>query len=383
MPRAKIFGVSVFLFLSFPVLFFQSLYASPPCDPLATQKVKDVLSYLTALPNGTEKRIVSGQFGWDTSEVDQMVQGVGKYPGMIGRDYVDFPGSLTEPNADLIAHWNAGGLVTMTYHMKNPKTNGSPWDTTSVDLSRVVQNGTTENINFKTELDRLAGGLTQLRDAGVVVLYRPLHEMNGSWFWWGQKPGSQFQALWGYVFNYLTTTKGLHNLLWGYSPNESLDMTYYPGGQYVDFVGVDMYGHGSTVPKVSGYDSLSSIGKPFAITELGLCAGGLTDNTSACRPQDISGVITSIKANMPKTVFWLSWNGVYSIPYNSNWNQLMADPWVITRDEINIPTGGGGGPPQPPQNLNVIAPKASILYPRTGSTVYRYRRVVNVTVAID
>jgi mannan endo-1,4-beta-mannosidase len=372
MKKCFEFSISAMIII---LVTFSSVFGA--ADPLAVQKAKDILSYITALPSGSEKRIVSGQFGWDQSEVEQIVKGLGKYPAMIGRDYVDFR-DVTGPNAQLIDHWNAGGLVTMTYHMKNPKTNGSPWDTTSVDLGRVVQSGTTENTNFKTELDRLAGGLTQLRDAGVVVLYRPLHEMNGSWFWWGGKSAAQFTTLWTYIFNYLTTTKGLHNLLFGYTPNESLDMTYYPGSQYVDFVGVDMYGHGGTVPKVSGYDSLPSIGKPFAITEIGLCAGGLTDDTSACPPQDISGIITSIKSNMPKTVFWLSWNGVYSIPYNRNWTQLMADPWVITRDELNISTGNSGKPPRTPQNLGVISQKSSTIYPRNGNSIYRYARGVYV-----
>lgn len=354
------------------VLAMVPCLALAAADPLATPKTQEVLDYLKNLPNFPDNRVLSGQFGWDTEEVDDLYQTFGKYPALIGRDYLDFqadfatPPDFATPNADLIAHWNAGGLVTMSYHFINP-VGVSPWDTTYVDIPQLITPGTSLNSKFNTMLDFAASGLSQLQDAGVVVLWRPFHEMNGSWFWWGGKSASQYKSLWSYTFNYLTTAKGLHNLLWVWSPYESINTTYYPGNAYVDIVGVDLYGHGSNLPKVPGYDSLASIGKPFAITELGLCAGGLTTATSSCGPQDIYGVIASIKRNMPKTVFWLSWNGVYSISYNVNEGMLMADPWVITRDEIDL---DAVPPPPPPPPSDIKPPLVSITSPRNGTTVF-------------
>jgi mannan endo-1,4-beta-mannosidase len=365
------------------MLFPRSAFAA--ADPLASLKTQEVLDYLKNLPNFPDKRVLSGQFGWDTEEVDALYQTFGKYPALIGRDYLDFQADLATPpdfataNADLIAHWNAGGLVTMSYHFINP-VGVSPWDTTYVDIPQLITPGTSLNSKFNIMLNLAASGLSQLQDAGVVVLWRPFHEMNGTWFWWGGKSASQYKSLWSYTFNYLTTTKRLHNLLWVWSPYESINTTYYPGNAYVDIVGVDLYGHGSNLPKVLGYDSLASIGKPFAITELGLCAGGLTTATSSCAPQDIYGVIASIKRNMPKTVFWLSWNGVYSISYNVNEGMLMADPWVITRDEIDL----DAVPPQPPPPpSDTTPPVVSITSPRSGTTVYYSSGTTVTTTASD
>ena len=69
------------------------------------------------------------------------------------------------------------------------------------------------------ELDQLAAGLEELKEAGVVVIWRPFHEMNGDWFWWGAKPPAEFVKVWRHMFDYFTNTKQLDNLLWAYGPN--------------------------------------------------------------------------------------------------------------------------------------------------------------------
>jgi hypothetical protein len=142
--------------------------------------------------------------------------------------------------------------------------------------------------------------------------------------------------------------------LWVYSSNASLDTTYYPGSQYVDVVGVDIYGVGTNIPQVSGYSQLSTLGKPFAITELGPCDASLTESPSQCPPQDIYPIITSIKQNMPKVVFWLSWDRVFSLDYNLNAKQLLEDAWVVTREEISLPGGSSDTtPPAGPIRLRI------------------------------
>ena len=82
----------------------------------------------------------------------------------------------------------------------------------------------------------------------TVTFFRPLHESNGAWFWWGQQDPAEFAALWQGMFRYLTDTKGLHNLLWVYSANRNFDGTremdparYYPGHDYVDVLALDIY----------------------------------------------------------------------------------------------------------------------------------------------
>lgn len=328
-------------------------------DPLATQKTKAVLNYLSNLPTGTSNRIISGQFeeinsygSGMSNDIAGIYSKTGKYVGMMGRDYRW--DNANSANNLIISYSNSGGLITISDHFDNPATGGDAWDTSNVDFTQLITNGTTSNNRFKGYLDSLSTNLGNLQNNNVVALFRPFHEMNGSWFWWGGKDPQQYKNLWIYTFNYLTQTKGLHNLLWVYSSNGDLDLTYYPGSQYVDVVGVDLYGTGSAISKVSGYDQLTSLGKPFGLTEWGTCGGGVTWTPSACSPSDISGIGAGIRQNMPKTVFWMAWNGVYSMNYNNGVSALLSDPWVITRDEISLSGGPSDTtPPSAPTNLRI------------------------------
>jgi mannan endo-1,4-beta-mannosidase len=96
--------------------------------------------------------------------------------------------------------------------------------------------------------------LQQLADARVPVLWRPLHEIEGGWFWWtDQEHPENTAALWRYMFNYFTKERKLHNLIWVYASalrcgkgkegvtNVPMRKRYYPGSQYVDIVGIDVY----------------------------------------------------------------------------------------------------------------------------------------------
>jgi mannan endo-1,4-beta-mannosidase len=380
---AKLLGSFTFVvtLALLPLLLTGTSFAA--ADPLASDNARAVLTYLRSLPNRSESRIISGQFGEDSSEADDLASKIGKYPGLIGRDYIWT--SIASANADLISHWNANGLVTMSYHFNNPL-GGDAWNTNRVNLVQLITEGTSVNAAFKEQLDTLASGLSQLQDNGVPVLLRLFHEMNGGWFWWGLRNAEEFKSMWIYTFNYLTQEKGLHNLLWVFAPETNFNFAYYPGSQYVDIIGIDIYGYGSNLPKVGGYDQLPSFDKPFGITELGLCSGGFY-YPEVCPPKDISGIITSIKTKMPKAVFWLCWGGVYSISYNLNGAQLMADPWIITRDEINLSDIISPlpelDPPTPPAPSDSVSPTVSISSPANGSTIYTRRSVTVRIVAKD
>ena len=97
-------------------------------------------------------------------------------------------------------------------------------------------------------MDDVAGLLRELQDEGVVVLWRPYHEMNGGWFWWGGKTRDSFTKLWTNLYERLTHHHSLSNLLWVYSANAEFDaatgdgvLAEYPGSAYVDVVGMDVY----------------------------------------------------------------------------------------------------------------------------------------------
>jgi len=346
---ARLFFPVCLVFLIISSYFPVTAFAAQAADVQASPKTQAVLDYLTNLPNLSSNRVIAGQESYPGDPViTDIYKATGKYVGLWGIDYVEQ--NISTINPQLINFSNANGLITIVNHWDNPATGGDAWDITNVDFTQLITNGTTLNTTFKGYLDRVATGLQTLENNNVVVLYRPFHEMNGSWFWWSSKNRAQFIAVWQYVFNYMTTTKGLHNLLWVWSQDHSsaFDFSYYPGNAYVDIIGEDWY-NSAAISTPANYSQLSSYGKPFAFTEWGPCSGA----AECTSPQNVTPLISSIKSNTPSAVFFMAWAGNYSLDYNSGTSALLADPWVITRDEI--PISGATSTPRPsaPTGLSI------------------------------
>jgi mannan endo-1,4-beta-mannosidase len=187
------------------------------------------------------------------------------------------------------------------------------------------------------ELDQLAEGLQQLKDAGVVVLWRPFHEMNGDWFWWNGKDPATFIQLWRQMFNYFTQTKGLDNLLWVYAPNHGDNAAaYYPGDRYADLIGLDAYTDFIDTNHIKGYAGMARIKKPFGFTEFGPHG---PENPPG--DYDYLRFIQGVQTNFPRTVFFMSWNARWSLARNTNTTELLNHPWIINREDL--PKGLAGG----------------------------------------
>ena len=343
------------LWLATPTTPF-SLAAAPdysglePANPYASEDARKVLNYLAGLPDQGNDRVISGQnishninsaaSGYN-NHVVSLYNATDKWVGLVGADYGS-GASLTEittGNQTLIDYWDNGGLVTISNHANNPWTGGSSHDVTIRDFEELITPGTPVYDVWMAELDKLAAGLAQLRDAGVVVLWRPFHEMTfNRTFWWdiGAHPGDPepFKDMWRHMFNYFTYEKGLNNLLWVYSTANSdtwnrVDIAY-PGDEYVDIVGIDVYSDGVEI-RGDGYSRMLAIGKPFALTEVGpQTRDGSYDNMI---------LINTIKSRYPKTTYFLTWHSwtdnAVAIVDNRNAAPLLNDPWVITRDELD------------------------------------------------
>lgn len=213
-----------------------------------------------------------------------------KRPMMLGIDYGwgDMNADeIRKANKILIDHWNRGGLITINFDPGNPLTGKpDPNDTTRVDLRRVTLPGTQENRHFSRQLRIVAQGLRELQRAGVVVLWRPIHEPNGGWFWWCSHDETtdewtspeHYRQFWEYIHRELTQGYGLTNLIWVYSPASMAysairptDM-YYPGDEYVDIIGIDLYTDSFTRESFDaqqGFTALRKFNKPLAICEIG------------------------------------------------------------------------------------------------------------------
>ncbi len=322
-----------------------------PADADASTDASAVLAYLSGLSRRADKRVVSGQFaghcedvGWGFEHwVRPVHAATGKWPAMIGADYGWYQGKTADPdlvktNEPLIAHWRRGGLVALSWHARNPWTGGTAWDRSKVgDLRDLVAGRSEAGRGWQRELDMVAGGLAELRDAGVVVLWRPFHEMNGAWFWWGGAEPEDFAALWRHMFECFTDDKQLDNLLWVYGANVrnyasiGPEDAHYPGGSYADVVGLDVY---ADTLGIKSYDRLVAFGKPFGLTEY-----GPGEAAAARKDYDYERLIEQIRAGYPAVCFFLCWAGGglrdWSLAAQKNAAGLLNDRWVVTLAELD------------------------------------------------
>jgi len=321
-------------------------------NPNANARAKAVLEYLTGLEKRTDKRLLSGQFsnfgnGANLRLVGQIHEQTGHWPAVIGVDYADFGrGDLTfaAPNKAVIDYWKQGGLSNISAHLYNPakpnrvSTRDSGLRDKGVDLDALLAEGTDTHRAWMHELDQLAAGLQELEDAGVVVLWRPFHEMNGGWFWWGGHEPGKLIRVWRHMFDYFTKTKGLDNLLWVYGPNHgNRTAAYYPGDNYADLVGLDAYTDFIDPEHIRGYEEIAKLPKPFGFSEF-----GPHGSTNPPGDFDYRRLLEGIQKNFPRTVFFLSWNARWSLAVNPHAKELLDHPWAVNIAEL--PKGLVGAP---------------------------------------
>ena len=319
-----------------------------PANPHVNPRAQAVLRYFQGLETRSDPRLLSGQFSsfGNRANLDLLAEihdRTGHWPAMLGVDYAGGGGiSPEDPNRAAIEYWTAGGLVTVSAHLYNPAraTNGAfgGLRDRDVDLNSLLDASTSTHARWLHELDQVAAGLLELQNHGVVVLWRPFHEMNGNWFWWNGKDPDTFKKLWRQMFDYFTKTKGLDNLLWVYAPNHGTNTAvYYPGDRYVDLVGLDAYTDYVDTNHILGYAEVARLPKPFGFTEFG-------PHGASNPPGDYDYLrfLQGVQANFPRTVFFMSWNANWSLARNTNVTELLSSPWIVNRDDL--PKGLAGNP---------------------------------------
>jgi mannan endo-1,4-beta-mannosidase len=276
----------IFLVITLPV--FAGDDSIKPVTPNASPEAVQLLEYLHSISG---KNILTGQHcvplvgSTRLAAVQKMVH---KYPAVFGQDFgFSEPGTWDGINFrqqivdEAIRRNSEGFIITLMWHQVRPL------DEEPVDFKESVQGelsveeweqlvtpGTALNERWKSQVDVIAFFLKQLKYAGVPVLWRPYHEMNGGWFWWGKKEGENgYKKLYQMLFDRLVNFHKLNNLIWVYNCNEvklGVDSykTYYPGDDYVDVVATDVYTEGFNQ---SNYDSICELAKDklIALGEVG------------------------------------------------------------------------------------------------------------------
>jgi mannan endo-1,4-beta-mannosidase len=329
-------------------------------NPNASTDARKVLAYLESLRGKSGKHVISGQeiapddasqLGDMSHYLDGLYTQTGKYPAFVefglgsgqSGTGIESPSDMQLVAQAAINWWNAGGLVGMFASLGDPVGGGtgSSLSFSSADAHDLITPGTAINATFLGQLDRLAAALETLQQAGVVVLWRPLHEMNGFWNWWSMGDGgghiavADFVAIWRYYFDYFTSVKHLNNLLWVYGPNAAGGSTspvdtFFPGAAYVDISGVDLYdanvGLGS-----DNYNRGRALTKSFGLNEFG---PGFSSDGSFNNQQLIE-ILVSQYPDITFFKYWTSWSGANeAIVDNANATGLMNHPAVITRSDL-------------------------------------------------
>lgn len=156
---------------------------------------------------------------------------------------------------EAIAHHERGGIVSVLWHWNAPAglydTDENPWwsgfytRATDFDVEAALSSPANANYTLLVrDIDAIAEQLKRLRDAGVPVLFRPLHEAEGGWFWWGAKGPEPAKKLWALLYDRLTNHHQIHNLLWVWN---SILPEWYPGDDTVDILSADVYAQGNGV----------------------------------------------------------------------------------------------------------------------------------------
>nr|WP_198151193.1 glycosyl hydrolase [Kibdelosporangium sp. MJ126-NF4] len=328
-------------------------------DLSATSDAQALLKWFRDLPTRNALRVVSGQQIDDITAasydkfVESLVKRTGKYPAMIGamvRDNWTRSDSMV-----LIDHWRRGGLITMDIHPTNPWNPAggvnSAWvpdpKAKKPDLRNLLltSDSSPQRNVWRAQLERLGDLVEELNTAGVVVLLRPLHEGNGSWFWWGQDMPSRktfARDLYRDIFFYISETRRLHNVLWVYSPGASWDgpaLSYYPGSEYVDMVCPSRYdddmlmlGDRKGQSPYNDYKDILTTGKPLGFGECG-------PETKRDGTWDARSIIKRIRENYPAMTYFNCWHGwenkIVELAKVQFTEDLMNDPWVISRDKVD------------------------------------------------
>lgn len=200
--------------------------------------------------------------GWygdaDRSDVKSVT---GSHPAVIGVDLMGLSGQSEEQiernfNAlrdNIVATYNRGGVTTVAWHFNNPASEGGFYwkDSISKPAIQLMLPGASHHEEYKSILKRVArlAHAVKGKDGSLApLIFRPYHEMDGNWFWWGAAYCSpdQFKQLWRFTVSYLRDSLEVHNFIYAYSPDclfntEEEFLARYPGHNWVDMVGMDNY----------------------------------------------------------------------------------------------------------------------------------------------
>lgn len=255
-------------------------------DSLAAPYTRRLMNYLC---DSYGHQILAGQQtgGSNPPELEVIKRETGKLPAIRGLDFMDYSpsrlpfGAASQETEEAIAWWKGGGIVTFCWHWNAPKElinqpdkmwySGFYTYATEFDAAKALEDPDSEAYRLLLrDIDAIALQLRILQEHEVPVLWRPLHEAAGGWFWWGAKGPEACIKLWRLMYDRLTVHHQLHNLIWVWNGQAK---EWYPGDDVVDIIGEDIYGGPRSYSSQYGrfHDALdyTATNKMIALTENG------------------------------------------------------------------------------------------------------------------
>ena len=326
---------------------FLLVYSSDTIAPATPNLSKEAYALLEVFYNISGKYILTGQHNYPNTRdrnSQYAAEYTGKTPVIWSTDWGharegDSDSYLARPDIvdEAIRQHKLGSIVTICWHAVPPTADepvtfrplpgSSPDSLASVQghlLDRqfrdILTPGTVLYNRWCAQVDSVAVYLKKLQDAHVPVLWRPYHEMNGDWFWWGGRQREySTRALYIQLFDRLINYHKLNNLIWEWSvdrPNnpEMQFSNFYPGNEYLDILALDVYRNDFNK---AYYDSLLALadGKPIVLGEVG--------NPPA----------SEILTEQPDWAYYVIWAGMVRNTLKKQYDILLSDPRVLSRED--------------------------------------------------
>ena len=355
--------------------------ADAPVDANATAAAREMYTFLHEnFGTKTVSGMMTGEMLFGTTDIckhkdmQAVYNASGKYPALVGFDFMNTTGKSENDSwmkdysntAFTLAKdtYRKGGLPAFTWHWRDPSraTDAFYSDQSSVKISSALNSDGSWNTssslykNIIKDIDKIADHFLQMQDEGMACLFRPLHEADGKWFWWGREGAENFRKLYQLVYNEMVNVKGVHNVLWIWNASPD-NPEWNPGNEFYDIVSADIYN--------DAYDYSScypSFDKLKVITE-GKKIITLSEN----------GPIPDIQREVDDEAVWSwwmpwynTWNGgfVYKTS-NAEWKACMTDSRVITLEDLS----GGWGSETSISNCDADAISAKAVYNLSGQKV--------------
>lgn len=355
----------------------EEVITNPPAetDPLTTQNVttymvdanatKETVALFYNLKKLAKTKVAIGQqdalnnFYQDNGGDSDIKKNTGSDPALLGSDFI----FITDKNnnnqadnwfyqqeqktiSDVKAAYAKGMINTFSWHLREPNKEDSFYaaDMTADQKATAFKSILPGGINhewYKKKLDKVASVFLNLKGANgelIPIIFRPFHEFDGSWFWWGANfcSADDYKKVYQFTVDYLKNTKGVHNILYAFSPDNSYTtaenyLSRYPGDKYVDVLGMDNYGD---------FDNQGQTGATKANTKLIMIGSLAADKVKISALTETGYQVTATK---PPVTDWFS-NYLYGAinnvqGYDSTISISYVMFWTNSKDAYFVPNG--------------------------------------------